>query len=90
MTDCRVASPNCLLDRTKDKQQFTDLVKELRKQFAAVGKARGGDDYLITFAAPAGGHLSSYDVPGFVADLSFMNLMVSLRSVWGWICLFSM
>lgn len=78
MTNCRQPSPNCLLDRTKDKQQFTDLIKETRKQFNAVGKSRHGDDYLITFASPAGSQIASYDVPALVGDLSFMNLMVSV------------
>nr|APA05224.1 chitinase [Tetranychus cinnabarinus] len=61
----------------EDKQNFVDLVKELREAFEAEAKEKKLPRLLLTAAVSAGADTikSGYDVPAVAAYLDFLNIM---------------
>jgi chitinase len=75
------------LDKTKarpeDTQNFTALLAELRRQLDEQGKA-DGKRYLLTIAAPAGGHHQKMELERIHRHLDFINLMTyDFAGTWG-------
>ena len=66
-----------------DKQNFTLLLKEFRKQLNALGK-QTGKHYLLTIFAPAGAqNYSNMDLPKVAGQVDFMNVQgYDLHGTW--------
>ncbi len=62
--------------RPEDKQNYTLLLEEFRKQLDAQGQADGGRQYLLTIAAPANHKLMGFfELDRIVQYLDWINLM---------------
>lgn len=74
VTDCTTAT--CIENRLNDSRQFTDLIVKTRQAFESVGDNRFGEEYIISFAAPAGLVMINKFGPDLAKYITFMNLMV--------------